>query len=195
MNKGFGLSGAHRTGKTSICQELETLSKGGVVFVPTTTSQIAEEMGFDTTKQHSFDDRMTFQWNVLISLTKVWGEAATGNDTWVTDRTPLDLIAYTLIDSHSWEFLKEYKEELEEYKDACLSVSSKLFNHVFLLPTDGVIMEGEEANKGKNNVFYQEHLDLLYRGLTTELSGVTIIRDRSYFGKRAELHSYFTDWM
>lgn len=189
MGRGIGLSGAHRTGKTSICREIENLYNGGVVFVPTTSSDVAARLGFDTTAQHDFGSRLHFQLELLDTLETIWDSAKNTYEVWVTDRTPLDLLAYTYIDSHSWDFTVSRRDELHLYYNKCVQVLDKYFNEVFLLPTDGVIMEGDVSNKGRNSIFYQEHLDLIYRGLTTEIDKVIIIEDRSYQGKRKELFS------
>lgn len=91
----IGLSGAHRVGKTYLAS---LLSEGmEMPFVRTTASATFKKLGIDPAAVPDWSTRIRVQRAVMDSLADQW---AAGGEGFCTDRTPLDMAAYTLHDAH-----------------------------------------------------------------------------------------------
>ncbi len=93
MQKGLGLCGSHRTGKTTLAQMFA--EEYDLDFVVTTTSEVFAEHGLKPSSPMDFTTRLWIQDKIISAAEKIWS----GCDTpFITDRTPLDMLAYTLGD-------------------------------------------------------------------------------------------------
>lgn len=152
----LGLCGAHRTGKTTLAELLSI--KINKNFVRTTTSEIFRQFGLNPSQPINFEDRLQIQKQILISYEKTWSLL---DRDFVSDRTPIDLMAYTLADiqgSTDVDFL-----ELNKYIESCFEATNKYFKLLIviqpgidLVPADG---------KAALNKAYIEHLNSLIIGL------------------------------
>ncbi|MFN6383158.1 MAG: AAA family ATPase, partial [Pseudanabaena sp.] len=86
----LGLCGAHRTGKTTLAIAIS--SDLNLPFVRTTTSQVFAQLGLDPAEPMDFQTRLFVQNHVLDAAEQVWQESASP---FISDRTPIDMIAYT----------------------------------------------------------------------------------------------------
>ena len=59
----IGLSGAHRTGKSSLARAFA--EKHGIPFVETSASQVFKDLGVDPAATHDFSTRLTVQEEIL----------------------------------------------------------------------------------------------------------------------------------
>jgi hypothetical protein len=88
----------------------------------------------------------------------VWSDA---REKFITDRTPIDMMAYTLADidgKSSVDF-----SALEGYLGHCFRVTDSLFSHLFILQP--AIPLVHEEGKAALNRAYMEHLNILMQGL------------------------------
>ena len=154
--KGIGLCGSHRTGKTTLAKDIA--ARLGIDFVQTSTSEVFSENGLDPSKPMDFNTRIWIQNKVVSVAEKVW-EAAQGQ--FITDRTPIDMMAYTLADidgASSVDFAA-----LEEYLEHCFQVTDTLFSHLIILqPAIPLVYE---EGKAALNRAYMEHLNVVMQGL------------------------------
>jgi hypothetical protein len=152
----IGLCGSHRTGKTTLAEAISR--KAGMPFVKTETSGVFKEHGLDPSSPIDFEKRLWIQHKILDAAEKLWtGETRQ----FITDRTPLDMAAYTLADiqgSTSVQF-----GELREYLDRCFSTTNRIFS-VLVLIQPGIPLMPEEG-KAALNEGYLEHLNYLILGL------------------------------
>ena len=89
----IGLCGSHRTGKTTLAEAVS--KKTGIPFVRTSTSEVFRRAGLDPAASLDFNKRLWIQNETLEAAKGVW-EAA--GKSFITDRTPVDMMAYTLGD-------------------------------------------------------------------------------------------------
>jgi hypothetical protein len=153
---GIGLCGSHRTGKTTLAKEVAF--KMELDFVQTSTSEVFSENGLNPSDPMDFNTRIWIQNKVVSAAEQVW---RTAGGIFITDRTPIDMMAYTLADivgSSEVDFTL-----LEEYLDHCFQVTDTIFSQLFILqPAIPLVYE---EGKAALNRAYMEHLNVLMQGL------------------------------
>ena len=155
----IGLCGSHRTGKTTLAEEIS--QRTGIPFVRTSTSEVFREHGLDPSKPMEFDKRLWIQHKILDAAEKAWNS---GHKQFITDRTPLDMAAYTLADiqgSTEVDF-----GELEGYLERCITVTNTCFQ-LLVLVQPGIPLV-YETGKAALNEGYLEHLNFLILGLCND---------------------------
>ena len=90
----LGLCGAHRVGKSTLAETF--CADTGMLFLRTSVSSVFMHLGLDPAQDYPFSMRLSIQKAVLANLVETYRSA--GTRAFVTDRTPLDLIAYLLAD-------------------------------------------------------------------------------------------------
>ena len=159
----IGLSGSHRTGKTTLARTFA--EKHGVQFLETSVSAIFKELGKDPALPMTFTERLDVQEVVLERLEMMYASAdlKTGS---ITDRTPLDLIAYTMADAIGDAVPEDQQERFAAYVNRCFDVTSRYFCTVALVQP-GIALVAAEG-KAAMNVAYIEHLNTLFHGLMSD---------------------------
>ena len=89
----LGLCGTHRTGKSTLAKAYALAE--GVPYLQTGATQVFLDMGLDPKVDYPLDVRIQIQKRILESFDKQY--SAAGRD-FITDRTPIDMMAYTLAD-------------------------------------------------------------------------------------------------
>lgn len=154
-----GLCGAHRTGKTTLAIALaEHLH---IPFVRTTTSQVFANLGLDPAEPMDFDTRLFVQNHVLDAAEQVWQNAS---HPFVSDRTPIDMIAYTLGDIQGKTTVDF--AELHKYIDRCFASTNQFFQNLAIIQP-GIPLVYEEG-KAALNAAYIEHINVLIIGLCSD---------------------------
>lgn len=155
MAKGIGLCGSHRTGKTTLAGKIAEKLK--VPFIQTATSQVFARNGLDPAEHLDFASRIGIQHEILQEAEKDWKKAG---GTFITDRTPIDMMAYTMVDivgTSKVEF-----SELHKYFDRCYNITNRFFSCLFFLEPGIPIIY--EKGKAALNRSYIEHLNVLMKG-------------------------------
>lgn len=159
----IGLCGAHRTGKTTLARVFA--EKHGLAFVETSASAVFKEMGYDPAHTYDFKTRLTVQEEILRRFDVLYaGHPAA--DSAITDRTPLDMLAYTLAEVDGLRLDVEDEARLRRYIDACIAVTNKRFS-VLLVVQPGIEVVSAEGKASLSNG-YIEHLNTLILGLTVD---------------------------
>jgi hypothetical protein len=152
----IGLCGSHRTGKTTLAEAISRES--GMPFVKTETSGVFKDHGLDPSGPIDFEKRLWIQHKILDAAEKLWtGETRQ----FITDRTPLDMAAYTLADIQGQTNVRF--GELREYLDRCFITTGRIFSLLVLIQP-GIPLMPEEG-KAALNEGYLEHLNYLILGL------------------------------
>jgi hypothetical protein len=155
----IGLCGAHRTGKTTLAMELAKVT--GAQFVRTRVSEIFKESGLHPAQPMDFATRLNIQFRLLDACESDW--QAAGNN-FITDRTPVDLMAYTLGDIQG-ETRVSYPE-FEHYIERCFDVTNRFFDTLVILQPGIPLTEAE--GKAALNKAYIEHINSLVIGLCND---------------------------
>lgn len=165
MKKTFaiGLTGAHRTGKTTLAREFA--KNTGVPFVETNASEIFAKMGMNPSfVGYSVAQRLDIQERILAEFTDKWKNAIANGNGFITDRTPLDMVAYTLAYIGSGEELSSSLENrLENYIQSCFDVVNYMFDFVVVV-LPGIKVVHEEGKASVSNACI-EHIATLIMGL------------------------------
>jgi hypothetical protein len=176
----IGLCGSHRTGKTTLAEEIFT--RTGIPFVRTSTSEVFREHGLDPSVPMEFTRRLWIQHKILDAAEGAWNS---GHRQFITDRTPLDMAAYTLADiqgSTAVDF-----RELEGYLDRCIRVTNAFFR-ILVLVQPGIPLV-YETGKAALSEGYLEHLNFLILGLCNDdrIKGTFVYLHRDVTDKEARV--------
>ncbi len=159
LDGNLGLCGAHRTGKTTLAIAIS--SRLNIPFVRTTTSQVFAQLGLDPAEPMDFKTRLFVQNHVLDAAEQVWQNSAVP---FVSDRTPLDMIAYTLGDIQGKTEVDF--DLLSQYIDRCFASTNKFFQNLAIIQP-GIPLVYEEG-KAALNAAYIEHINILVIGLCND---------------------------
>lgn len=159
MKKGLGLCGSHRTGKTTLAREIA--ARTGTEFLETVTSEVFARNGLDPSAPMEFSTRIWIQHKVVEAAEDVW-QRVTGS--FVSDRTPIDMMAYTLADVQGGTVVSF--TELERYLDHCFAVTNKFFSKLVVVQPAIPLIHAE--GKAALNRAYMEHLNVLIKGLCND---------------------------
>lgn len=156
MGQGIGFCGAHRVGKTTLAQA--TSQAAGIPFLQTHTSHLFIQRGLDPAKPMPFATRLAIQRDILEAGEAVWSSVS---GPFLSDRTPLDMAAYTLADVQGTTELDA--PALLRYLNDCLDTTNRLFSTMLVVPP-GIPLVAE-AGKAALHTAYIEHIHTLVVGL------------------------------
>jgi hypothetical protein len=159
----IGLSGSHRAGKSTLARSFA--NKNGLEFVETSVGAVFKEMGLDPAITYDFKTRLTVQEAVIESCEKIYAKHS-ARGLCITDRTPLDFMAYTLADAVGDTVLPEDQERLDRYIDRCIEVTNRRFSALVVIQP-GIPLIHEEG-KAVLNKAYIEHLNAIILGLSVD---------------------------
>jgi AAA domain len=155
----IGLCGSHRTGKTTLAEAISR--RTGMPFLKTVTSEVFQQCGLDPSGPMDFQKRLWIQHKILDAAEKIWqAEKAQ----FITDRTPVDMMAYTLADIQGTTEVNF--DELEGYLARCIDVTNAFFT-LLVLVQPGIPLMHEEG-KAALNEGYLEHLNYMILGLCND---------------------------
>lgn len=158
----ISLIGSHRTGKSSLARAYA--ERRGVPFVETSVSAIWRELGLDPAETYDFETRLMVQEQILKRVDALYGKFA-GLD-FITDRSPLDMAAYTIAEAIGDRVPDHCQERLAQYVNDCFEVTNRRFGMVFLIQPGIPLVD--EPGKAAMNVGYIEHLNSLILGLSVD---------------------------
>lgn len=182
---GMGLTGSHRTGKTTIAAAISQANE--MPFVVSSASMIAAELGIDLTKPLTFVQRLMFQERLLFMYEAMYSVQP---GWFVTDRTPLDLAAYLIADVPNDLADPEQIMRVRLYIERCFAVTNSYFALVVQIqPGIPYIFE---AGKPLENQAYQEAINTIILGLVydTRLTSQIDVFDRELTSLEDRIESF-----
>jgi predicted ATPase len=161
MNSRIGLCGSHRTGKTTLAHALAT--RQHITFVASSVAAVFKQQPFQQQRLKpdaamDFEARLWIQQRILETAAQLWHNAPTA---FVTDRTPLDFMAYTLCDIQGATPVNF--DALTDYIERCFAVTNQLFTRIILVQPGIPLVYAED--KAALNPAYMEHLNTVLLGL------------------------------
>jgi uncharacterized protein (DUF1330 family) len=142
----IGIAGCQRTGKTYAAKVIA--EKLGLEYVATDVSSITSKY---PTATKNFTARMKCQEEILSKL-----ESLLTKDNIVLDRTPIDLMVYTM-DAYHWGNVNAKNEKkVQDYCKRVLTLVSKFDIMILTEMLDTVV---EDSTKAPTNKMYMQKID------------------------------------
>lgn len=159
----IGISGSHRTGKTTLAQAFA--KRYEIPFVRTSASEVFQAIGRDPTKEYPIEERISIQETLLFAFEKQFEEAQKRSRIWISDRTPIDLASYMLADIQrsTFENCPKLADMTTSYVRRCIERTNQWFSTLMLLQP-GIGLVAEEG-KAQCCPAYIEHLNYVQAGL------------------------------
>ncbi len=176
----IGLCGAHRTGKTDLATALSFALD--MPFIPLNTTDIFLRYHLNPSKPMDFKTRMDIQHRILDYAVDTWSNAS---QPFISDRTPIDMFAYTIAEVQGNTLNARMEAELADYKLRCQQATEKYFGNVVLVPPAIPIIDA--IGKASPSRGYIEHIHLLCLGLlhSSHVMGYVIDEDVTNIEARA----------
>lgn len=157
----IGLCGAHRTGKTTLAIALS--QRLNIPFVDIGTSAIFAEQGLNLALPMDIRTRLEIQRKILDHAVDIWFEM---DQPFICDRTPIDMMAYTLAEVQGNTLDKDLEWELGNYLLLCKRVTKRYFGNLILVPP--AIPLVDTIGKASLSKSYIDHVHYLCLGLFHE---------------------------
>jgi predicted ATPase len=161
----YGLMGAAGTGKTTLAK---LVAEGlDISFQPSSISASARKHGFDAVGLLTLAERMKLQRHLFEDYQEM---IATAPRPMITDRTPIDMIAYLMAEFHMLSHhmvTPELLAEADRYVSECMAFTRSSFDYVFHLGKLHVY-EVKETRPALNPA-YERHTDLIMKGCLVDL--------------------------
>lgn len=165
----IGLIGAHRVGKSTLAGYIA--AKYRFKFIPVSISKMQHKHGFDSSNQsYDFQTRMEIQEYLLFEFRDLLYTHSTIPQTAnmtrdvkpepIFDRTPLDLIGYTLIHVTD-QLTDEQSAWLLDYIDQCIKLTNEYFTHIMLVQP-GIPLVSDNTTSARASAGIIEHLNAVY---------------------------------
>lgn len=162
----IGLLGAHRTGKSTLMNEF--VKKYPAVKATTfNVGALQKELGFNSNKQdYPFDVLMQIQEHLYITFDKHLESLRTQDavlrqeSLYISDRTPLDLIGYTMIHANG-NLSKIQSKWLIDYVDSCIKLTNKYYDKLILIQP-GITPVKDNDTSAEPILGFMEHLNAIY---------------------------------
>lgn len=158
----LGLVGAHRVGKTTLARAYS--EKTGIPFLQTNVGAIFAALGLDPAQPYTFGERLDIQERILSEVDNVFAQYVGENI--ITDRTPIDMLAYTMAEATPLVLGEEEELRLKKYMDRCIEVANRRFSALVLVQP-GIPLVAEEG-KAVASPGYIEHLSAMMLGLIVD---------------------------
>ncbi len=162
----LGLAGSHRSGKTTLARAVA--ARGGIAFYDGSFGRLARTLGYESVARMSVVERLTMQSRVLdLYEREIQLDAADR----ITDRTPLDMLAYLMAEVGMHAGLEDAASRaVVAYRDRCIALTRDLFDDVFLLQALPVYVVAD--GKPSDDPAYQAHIQALIEGAIFASRGI-----------------------
>lgn len=155
----LGLVGAQGVGKTTLAEAVSNETDLPLVF--TNTTEVFKNIGLRPDKCLPFEVRIEIQNRILDSAIELWED----HYSFITDRTPLDMLAYTMIDINSdTRLLPDQIKAFEDYQRRCIDATNQYFNSVILVQP-GIKAENVDKPRASLDLVLCETMNTLMAGL------------------------------
>lgn len=153
----FGLCGPHRTGKTTLAERVA--EQCGLVFLKTDVSGVFEAVGIDPKEELPFYKRLAMQNLILKKLREQYLAAGDPGKPWIADRTPLDVLMYTMAEVGRTNVPAALQPSLDKHIVRCYETMNLFFNAAFHLQPGIPLIDA--PGKAPASKAYIEHCNML----------------------------------
>ena len=179
----IGLCGASGTGKTTLALTYSKYAK--VEYLPSLAREVYKALGLNPSADYTFATRLKIQ-RAILETTEVQYRKSSKN--FISDRTPLDFLAYTLADIGRTTLGDAERTEFQSYYRDCFDLTNKYFHAVVLVqPSFEIVNDGIRPACSA----YAEHINSLLLGLIgdqtkAEFLGISLKKECDDLKLRAE---------
>jgi hypothetical protein len=154
----IGLAGTHRSGKSTLARAVS--ARHGIAYYDGSFGRIAKTFGYNAVAAMTPYERVTMQFAVLERFAS---ELDASGPRVITDRTPIDMLAYMMAEIGMHAGLDEgTSHAIVRYRERCIATTRELFGAVFLLqPLPTYVAED---GKPSGDPAYQMHIQTLIEG-------------------------------
>lgn len=182
----LGLTGAHRTGKTTLAREVSM--ETDLPLIETRVSEVYERAGMRPDTVMSFEQRLDIQHQILDYCIPIWA----AEKEFISDRTPICMMAYTLADI-GIDCPDRFKE-VQDYMNRCFEVCNRFFSTLVIIQPGIPIVAEPGKLTASLHLSYIEHLNTLIFGLVyderCETPALYIRRDATSLKERVNAVLY-----
>lgn len=154
----FGIMGSHRSGKTTLAKALA--EQNGIYYFQSSTTAIMAEGGFNPVGVLAPEERIEAQEWLLLRYLELAQDVPRP---FITDRTPIDMAAYTLAEVSMHNSSTELGERIDRYVKGCLMAASGMFDT--LMVTRPLPFYDAQPDKPPPNPAFQAHIQILIEGM------------------------------
>lgn len=153
---GIGLCGAHRTGKTTLAKHFSQFNPQ-IPFIETSVGSVAsKKYGVDLNSKEDEKEFLNIQEFLIDELDKIW---QSHNYMFITDRTPIDIAAYTIIKTRYSQLFTDDSAQVERILNKCKKSLNKNFGLVIQVNL-GISYVEEHGKPPTNKIYQQIHNDI-----------------------------------
>jgi hypothetical protein len=158
----FGFAGAHRTGKTTLMKEVA--KHLGIAWVETNVSKVFEDLSLSPRETYPFETTLQVQEAILDKLEAGYEHVGMHEQAWITDRTPLDVLAYTMADIGRTTLTDErLRHAYNRHMTRCIRLTQRWFDDIVIISPG--IPAVDEPGKAPPCPAYRHHLTTLLRAM------------------------------
>ena len=162
----IGLLGAHRTGKSTLMYEF--VKKHPAVKATTfNVGALQKGLGFNSNKQdYPFETLMQIQEHLIMCFKQHLEELGKTDallrqeSLYISDRTPVDLIGYTMIHANG-NLTDNQSEWLLSYIQRCIELTNKYYSKLVLIQP-GITPVKDNDTSAEPILGFMEHLNAIY---------------------------------
>ena len=132
-----------------------------MMLIETSASGVFAEMGLSPKVDYPLDVRLTVQERILSTLREQY---ATSNGHAITDRTPIDMMAYTLADIQRGPLTPDLELRLRKYLADCVELTNRTFS-IIVVVQPGIALV-DDPTKAPINKSYIDHIAHMIMGIT-----------------------------
>lgn len=163
----YGLCGASGVGKTTVGELIADALD--VSFQRTSLTEVATRHGYNSVGMLNLSQRIDLQEKFLQDHLNVIGAL---KGVTIIDRTPIDFAAYMLAEVYmtsAQDMTQEDIQRISAYVVQCMWAAKRNYDFIFHLAP--LPFYEQSTTRPIENSAYQRHVDLLIRGLLSEMSG------------------------
>lgn len=157
----YGLCGAQQVGKSTLAGAFS--EDVGVPALYTTASAVFSQLGLDPKVDYPLGQRIDIQRHILESFEKQYRSVEGG--VFITDRTPIDMMAYMLADVQRTNVPSHLETAIESYLKDCIEVSNATFS-ILTVVQPGIKVKDGAVGKAPATFSYTEHINHIVMGIT-----------------------------
>ncbi len=161
---GYGIAGAHRSGKTTLARAV-ALTRG-IEYLDANVSKVITDLGYSPKQELPFEERLKVQNAILESLRFKY--AMMGDKDFITDRTPFDVLGYTFSEVSRTTLTPELTKAFAAHVALAIRITMDHLHGVMLIRP--ILNAPESDTSAQACPVYMQHVYVCIREMVQTLS-------------------------